>query len=42
MEFGSLVGVEDDKHNGVGLGGIPKIFMTQNEMFFGTMLFDVI
>ena len=40
MEFGSLHGVPNDEHNGVGFVEISKILAIQDIIFFGTQQFD--
>ncbi len=40
MEFGSLGGGEDAKHNGVGFADISELFAMQLVFLFGTELYD--
>ena len=40
MEFGSPGGRGDDEHNSIVLVEITKIFTTQDDVFFGKILFD--
>ena len=40
MKFSPFDGTEGDEHSGVGLVEISKIFVSQNEFFYGTPPFD--